>query len=395
MNANYTQDACMQTAHGECRPILRYAPQSGALRTSGRCIESMSRLILTWVVLQLAWCPNLHAFPLFGPSTPPTPEEIIATLKDRQADTPNDPVINYNLGVACFRNNQLGEAKTNFTRSLEYAGDNNELRTRCLFNCGKTCHTLTTAMLPPNWEQKDQKVEQEILEKAITEIRQAIEHYEKFKKIDPKNTRADKNLEQAKELLKKLEEKWQQQQKKDQRDNKKEQQKQPQDQQQKNQEKNEQNDKKQDSSSDKKQENDGQQKAEKDQRQGDRPNDTQDPRSKPEQGQGDNKEQKKNAKDSQQPDNHQKPPEQKKPEQPEDKGKQQEQEKQQTEQPGQGQPATPGNAGQDKPEESQEMRTIRGMLDNLQDDESKTQAALMREKMKKITPQQQSTQKTW
>jgi hypothetical protein len=358
-------------------------------------MNGTTKLLFTLLLITgLAWA-SLPAFSLFGPSTPPTPEEIIATLKDKQANDPNDPIINYNLGVACFRDSQFGEAKTNFARSLEYAGDNNELRIRCLFNCGNSCYKITLAMLPPGWEQKDQKVEQETLEKAITEIKQAIEHYEKFTKLDPKNKRAEKNLESAKEILKKLEEKWKQQQKQDPKDNKKDLKKQPQDQQQKDQQKNDQSDKKQDSSSDKKQEKDGQQKTEKDQSKSDRPDDTQDPRTKPEQGQGDNKEQKKDANDSQQPDNHQKSPEQKKPEQPEDKGKQQAPEKQQSEQPGQEQPPTPGGAAQDKPEESQEMRTIRGMLDNLQDDEAKTQKALMAEKMKKIAPQQQSTQKPW
>lgn len=351
---------------------------------NGTAKPALTLLLTVWLASN-----NLTGFSLFSPSTPPTPEETIAALKEQQADAPNDPIINYNLGVACFRNNQIGEAKTNFARSLEYAGDNNELRTRCLFNCGSSCHQLTLAMLPPTWEQKDQKIEQETLEKAITEIKQAIEHYEKFKKIDPLNKRADKKLESAKELLKKLEEKWQQQQKNDPKDNKKDQKKQQDKQQNKG------DNKQQDSSSDKKQEKDGQQKTEKDQRKSDRPDDTQDPRSKPEQGQGDNKEQKKDAKDSQQPDNHEKSPDPKKPDQPENKGTQQDQEKQQSEQPGQEQPQAPGGAAQDKQEESQEMRTIRGMLDNLQDDESKTQKALMAEKMKKIAPQQQSSQKPW
>src|ERR1700689_3112045 len=52
------------------------------------------------------------------------PQENIELLHKQQVNSPNDPEVNYNLGVAFYQSNKFQDAQANFARAFEYAGEN-------------------------------------------------------------------------------------------------------------------------------------------------------------------------------------------------------------------------------------------------------------------------------
>ena len=91
-----------------------------------------------------------NAFWPFTPHHDPTPAEKIASLEEAQANYPDDVEINYNLGVALYKNKQFEKALANFDRVLKnpqtkkYTG----LLRRCLFNAGNGGYQHTIKILP-------------------------------------------------------------------------------------------------------------------------------------------------------------------------------------------------------------------------------------------------------
>ncbi len=215
-------------------------------------------MIAALIFFVLVSASPLNAWSLFG-TKPLTPEEKIQQLQKQQVDHPDDPVVNYNLGVALYRINRLQEAQSNFERTLAHIKSHNKLERQALFNKANTELKLTVNMLPPHWEeQKD--LDQQIVSEALKTINQAIQEYQKLLDLEPKNIKAQTNKKYADEIKKKLEEKKkQQQQNKQDKQNDKQEKSQDNKQDQQKEQHNEQNNQKQQQSEQQKQEQQAQQ----------------------------------------------------------------------------------------------------------------------------------------
>ncbi len=143
----------------------------------------------------------------------PTPEETIQEFQKQQADRPQDPYANYNLGVALYKAGKYGQAQTNFDRA-SIAATTPELKERSFFNFGNSLYKDTVSTLPTNWEMTD--IEPEKLETAIAKATVAIKKYDSMLLLDKRNNQAQANKKKAYELLEKLEKKRQKSSKKDQ-----------------------------------------------------------------------------------------------------------------------------------------------------------------------------------
>lgn len=306
----------------------------------------MKKTILLYSIIVSAVCtPNLHAW-WWNNTQPPTIETVIQELQQKQADHPNDPYINYNLGVALYKAGKFSQAQTNFERAV-IAAAHPDLKKRCYFNMGNSLYKDARSSLPDNWEQQD--VPAETLDMAIGKTSFALQKYESVLLLDKEHEAAKANQKTAKDFLEKLTRKKQQQEKKDQ--NKK--------------------DQKQDKNKDK------------------------DDKNKDKQQQQGNNEQQGQDKNNQQ-DQSQKQEQQKQP-QPKDQGdkdKQQENNQQQNPQPGQQQEEHGAAPAGDKPE-NMEQRGMRALLDNLQQDESKLQKALVVKQLKENEKPRESSQRPW
>jgi len=160
-----------------------------------------------------------EAFWPFTPNEPQTPQEKITVLENEQALNPEDPETNYNLGVALYKNKQFDKAKINFERAIQNSQVKKygELEQRCHFNAGNSGYQQTLKMLPKKWEDKETKVPEETLKTAIDTLKQSIDQFTKFSKLNP-HPHAEKNKKKAEELLKKLEEKQKEQKQEDKKD---------------------------------------------------------------------------------------------------------------------------------------------------------------------------------
>ncbi len=138
----------------------------------------------------------------------PTLEQITQDLQKRQADEPEDPYINYNLGVALYKAGRFGQAETNFDRAL-VAATTPELKQRCYFNLGNSFYRDALATLPTNWENA--KTEPETLDLAAAKTSLAIKKYDNVLLLDKQHEPTKSNQKAAKDLLEKLAKKKQQQ----------------------------------------------------------------------------------------------------------------------------------------------------------------------------------------
>lgn len=335
----------------------------------------MKKNVLFFSIISSIMCTtNLHAW-WWSKSQPPTIQTVIQELQQKQADSPNDPYVNYNLGVALYKAGKFSQAQTNFERAVVSATQP-DLKKRCYFNMGNSLYKDARTSLPDNWEQQD--VPAETLDAAIGKTSFALQKYESVLLLDKNHEPAQTNQKAAKEFLEKLTRKKQQQEKKDQ--NKK--------------------DQKQDKNKDKDDKNkDKQQQQGNNEQQGQDKSNQQDHSQKQEQqkqpqpkDQGD--------KEKQQENNQQQKEEQGKGEQkknPHDKQQQQKQQGQapnQTPQPDQQQNAQGANAAENKPE-NMEQRGMRALLDNLQQDEARLQKALVVKQLKENEKPRESSQRPW
>lgn len=92
-----------------------------------------------------------------------------------QVENPQEPRLNYNLGIAHYREGVYEQARTSFSRSAEIA-ENQVLKESALYNLGNACFKL-----------EDYKA--------------AVDAYEAALKIDPNDEDAKHNLELAKKML--------------------------------------------------------------------------------------------------------------------------------------------------------------------------------------------------
>lgn len=119
-----------------------------------------------------------------------------------------DPRLNYNAGVAAYRDGQLEEAARQFGQALS-AKDNLELQEKAYFNRGNTHYYLGEAAQEP--QKKTQAWEQ------------AIKDFQSSLKLNPKAADAQFNQEFVKRRLEELKQQQRQQQNQDQQDQNKQQ----------------------------------------------------------------------------------------------------------------------------------------------------------------------------
>lgn len=119
-----------------------------------------------------------------------------------------DPRLNYNAGVAAYRDGQLEEAARQFGQALS-AKDNLELQEKTYFNRGNTHYYLGEAAQEP--QKKTQAWEQ------------AIKDFQSSLKLNPKAADAQFNQEFVKRRLEELKQQQRQQQNQDQQDQNKQQ----------------------------------------------------------------------------------------------------------------------------------------------------------------------------
>jgi Ca-activated chloride channel homolog len=139
------------------------------------------------------------------------PHDLIRDFEGKQIDNPDDPQLNYNLGVALYKEGNFEQAKANFKRVLDVSKDSVYLRQRTYFNLGNSSFRNANQELGQDWENRE--IDEKTLNNAIIEVKSAIENYKNVLVFDKGHERAKKNLKIAEDFLKKLEEKLQKQQK--------------------------------------------------------------------------------------------------------------------------------------------------------------------------------------
>jgi Ca-activated chloride channel homolog len=332
------------------------------------------KMSLTNIFFLLLTTAPLSAFNLFGPSTPPTPQEKIAQLQEQQVDKPNDPVINYNLGVAYYKAGRADDALTSFQRSLEHTTNDKNLIKQNHYNLGNLRYKQALGLLPKNWET-EKNLDPSLLQNVIKEVKTAITNYTEAFNLDSKNKKIENNLKHAKMTLDKLEKKLQDMQQK--------QKNQKQDQKQQEKDKQQSQDQQKDSSG-KEQVKEDKKESDHNQDQSGRKQSTDDASKKDTQGKDDKLGDKKDEKKEQSDANHTQSPDKQEQQQPSDSQTTQgQQEKQQTgEQAG-------------SQQEDMESRRMRAILENLQADESETQKKILMRQAGQQKQQPQSGQKPW
>jgi len=339
---------------------------------------------------------------------PQTPEEIVADLQQQQIDRPDDPELNYNLGVALYQGRKFDEAKTSFKRALEHNEKHKVLTSRIQFNLANTCYQKGVSQLPSQW-QSQETIDPAVIDATITELKEALEHYQYFIDHEVENQKAQTNKKHTETIIKQLEKKKKQQQNqqqdkknKDQQNKDKKDPQDKQDQQQKDQQQkqDQQQDQNKDQSNQEKQNQKQQDSSKKDQ-EGQRPDQGQQreeqsgrdqsadkPDHQPDQGKQDKLDGKQDKQKDQNDMNHTQPQEQQPATQaPGSESKQDEKEKQAN-------AAQMQQTGQQQPEDN-EMRRMRAMLENLQADQAQTQKKLFLQKTSQQNQPFREGQKPW
>ena len=137
---------------------------------------------------------------LFSSYDKKSPEDNVRDLAIEQINNPEDPYINYNLGVALYQTRKYDSAKNNFERAVKNA-KNKKLKERSYFNLANSCYKNALSGLPVNWESESTKIEQDKLSFAIENAKQAVKNYESLLALNKENEQAKTNLKKAKELL--------------------------------------------------------------------------------------------------------------------------------------------------------------------------------------------------
>jgi len=354
------------------------------------------------------------------------PRDTVADLQNQQVNNPNDPQINYNLGVALYKTNDYSGAKENFKRALDFGKDTLVLRERCYFNLGNTNYQQTMQLLGYDWESK--KIEPQVLGEATKTISEAIENYKNVLVLNKEDDKAQKNKNVAEELLKKLKKKQAEQQNKDKnkdKDNKQDKDNKDKDSENKDGEKGDDKDKEQNKNDDKDKEDENKDNKEKkenkkdneknkdkkgdekkqDQQKDKQGNDKEDKQeNKPEEKQNQQGQDKQDKKDKneKQPESEGKDQSQQKEEQQpqankQEKGKKPELEKAPEEEKkiqGQ-QQAQPAKQQDKKPEDSFEKRQANAVLDSLEQQEANLQKALIFRNVHNRQQRQTTSQRPW
>lgn len=329
----------------------------------------MKKQCYYFLFLFITFSTPLHSFWFWESNAEKDPTKLIESLQKKQVDDPNNPLLNHNLGVALYKTGKYAEAGSSFDRALLACTDQ-KLKTRCMFNLGNSLYKQTIATLPVNWELKDD-IDQTTIDQAITLTQKAIQQYKNLLTLNKNDLQAKTNVKKAEELLQKLAKKKKQQKQK--------------------QQKQDQNKESSPQSSNEEKNKDSQQGKEDEQKQeGKEGADKADKKSN--QGNNDelnNQQQKNNSQQDAQGNTHNEPHEEKngKDEQHQQQGMQSAQQKQES--------AKEGSQIQATTATDSEMHNMQAILNNLQEDESKTQKAFITRELKKNIHQTQGSQKPW
>lgn len=321
------------------------------------------------------------------------PEDAIAKLQAKQVDYPNDPEINYNLGVAQYRAKKYADAQANFKRAAEDSSDAN-FRQKAYFNLGNSFYREALSLLPKNWQKKETKLEQSVLQKAIEQTQASLDTYKKIIENDEYDEKTQVNKKKAEELLKQLQDKQEQQKQQEQEQNKDQEKLQDKqnDKQDQSQQKNDQEQDKQ--SKDEKKENERNQN-DQNQPQGNGEDDTENSQGQQPEGEQDKPEDK-SSKDEQKQDGQDTQHDQDSSEKEDTNNQAQTHpENTQEQENAQEQQAAAGQEAEEEEEESMEKRGMRALLQNLEQDEADAQKRFMMQKMNEAKPPLKSGQKPW
>jgi len=301
----------------------------------------------------------------------------------------NDPALNYNLGVAAYRQADYAGAALHFDRAFAHAPATNPLKIRSGFNAGLSWYQQALATLGKDWESK--KLDEKVLDDALKQAQESLKEYQKNLVLDGAHARTHEGKKQVEELIKKLLEKKQQQQKekeqpqdkdkKDTKDQQDQQKQQPQDQQ-KNQEQKQNQSQNQDQQQKEQQPPQDQQKKQEE---------TSQQEQEQQQKQKQQEEEKKEAGAQEEQQSPQKPPQEKTSASEENK---QEAAAQKAVQTADAAEAANAMTGQEAKPESLEEKKMRALLEQLQSDEAQLQKNRMRLKAQQ-TPAATQGQKPW
>ncbi len=148
---------------------------------------------------------------------PKTIQQVQADLEKQQINDPTNPYVNYNLGVAAYKNSEYAAAEKNFALAIAHASDS-QLKEHSYFNAGNALYKAALAALGSKW--KTSKVEDAVLDTALDLVSQAITRYEGVLVLKAEHERAIANKAVCEELLRELHEKkrWQHEKRPDKKD---------------------------------------------------------------------------------------------------------------------------------------------------------------------------------
>lgn len=342
-------------------------------------MNKLFKIAPSLLLLLFAWFSGLTAFNILPESLFPSHHAHKAyqeknyakaqqILEKKQVETPNDPLLNYNLGTTYYKQKKYQPALESFRRSATHAfGKNNTIVEQARFNSGNCLYNQTLEILGSNWEKE--KPDAQTLQKAVTKIKQAIESYNKTLTINKENEKAQTNKKIAEELLKKLQQQ-QQQQKKDDKNKDKEKDKEKEKQDKKDKDEQQKQDKQQQDKQDKK---DQQQKQDKQQQ---------------------DKQKEKQEEDKQKQQQQQQKDEQKQQDKEQQQQQQDKQDKKDEEQQQQQQQAQQGDK-KNPQEQTLEQRRMTAVLNNLEQQEKDLQKKLFKQKVDMQVQPDNKFQKPW
>lgn len=177
-----------------------------------------SRILLVCCLLLANSVTGVHAwfglgtlkkwlFPSYDEQDPAT---VIKELQRQQVNNPFDPALNYNLGIANCKIGKFEEAKNNFDLAIKYAGSDQNLVDKAIFNRANSGYHLALSILPAGWQTK--KISEKKLDRALDEVTQSIDFYQQFLAAHENHEQALLNKAHAEELRDQLRAKKQQQQ---------------------------------------------------------------------------------------------------------------------------------------------------------------------------------------
>lgn len=131
----------------------------------------------------------------------------ISSLEKAQINNPNDPVINYNLGVEYYKKDLFTNAFYNFQRAAGASEKNNRLAMQSTFNSGNASYKEALKKLPSTWQKFDTKIETDILDYALEWAKKSRDAYGAVLEKNSTHIQATSNKKIVEKLIQDLEQK--------------------------------------------------------------------------------------------------------------------------------------------------------------------------------------------